>query len=87
MRVLVAVLPVIGLALVLAGMWVLVRHPRFLVPAAWIVTAVVVVLVALGLALPGPTSGAHRLATLLPALGFVVALWVGVVLLRRRRPR
>jgi hypothetical protein len=86
--VLVALLPPVVLIAIGLGVWALVRHPRFVVPAAWIVTALVVVIyVVLPLALPGPTPESDRLFRAAPALGFLVVLWLGVVWLRRRRSR
>lgn len=87
MKVFFSVLPFLVLVILGCGVWVVVRRPRSVVPAALIVTAVVVVLVGLSFVLPGPSQGMDRLLTVLPALGFLVVLWLGVVLLRRRRTR
>ena len=86
MDVLVAILPPVVLIAVGLGVRAIARHPRLVVPAARIVT-VVVVFVVLPFALPGPTSEFNRLLAAGPALGFLAVLWLGVVWLRRRRSR
>lgn len=85
MNALVALLPPVVLIAVGLGVWILVRHPRLLVPAAWIATILVLILIALPLALPGPASELHRFLTVAPALGFLVVLWLGVAWLRRKK--